>query len=265
MVDSAQIGPNGRAVKCAKCGHAWAEPAPPPNATPQKPRTTAEEMGPDLREKSDELSNCSEPAVESFGVSGDKDILGERTDPDNPVSRANFENPSGSGVSGGPRELRTGDRAGVRNLPAVVNNPRRWPTKLAWLLLIIVVGGTLGGGVMFRDSITSNWPVTKKFFEPIGLTSAPEKKHLSLRSVEYSYPSPGVLKVTGELVNLTKASQDVPNLRVMVINDSGETVKVWKFPPHVRRILPNEVVKFSNLFRSYPADSKRLEVGLAPE
>ena len=231
------------------------------NATTPKPRTTIEEIGRALSDASNELPIGSEPVAGNFAVSEDEDRRSDQPDPDNQVSRTDFKDPSGSGVSSSPRELRTG----VQNLPAVLRKPSPWPTRLAWLVLIIVVGGTLGGGILFRESITTNWPVTKKIFETIGFTSAAEKKLLSLRSVQYSYPSPGVLKVTGELVNLTKTSQEVPNLRVMFLNDSGETVKVWKFPLQVRRMLPDEVVKFSNQIRNYPAESKRLEVGLAPE
>ncbi len=215
VVDPAKIGPNGRTVKCAKCGHAWSEPAPPPGAEPGVPSPTAEDI------------------AQAF--------------------------------DGAANDLRSEMRPGGRNVPAIRRDPSPWAARLAWLLLIIVVGGTLGGSFVFRDKITATWPVTKRLYETVGLAPESLKKQLGVRNVQYSNLSDNLLKVNGELVNLSKASHNMSNLRVLFLNDFGEILKVWKFPPPVRRMLPNEVVKFSTEIRNYPRDAKRIEVGLDEE
>ena len=215
VVDPAKIGPNGRTVKCAKCGHAWSEPAPPSSAEPGAPSPTAED-----------------------------------------IARA---------FDGAANDLRSEIRPSGRNVPAIRRDPSPWAARLAWLLLIIVVGGTLGGSFVFRDKITATWPVTKKLYKTVGLATEPLKKQLGVRNLQYTNPSDNVLKVDGELVNLSKAPHDLPNLRVLFLNNVGEIEKIWRFPPPLKRMLPNEVVKFSTEIRDYPADAKRIEVDLDVE
>ena len=156
-------------------------------------------------------------------------------------------------------------RPGRRNVPAIRRDPSPWAARLAWLLLIIVVGGTLGGSFVFRDKITATWPVTKKLYKTVGLATEPLKKQPGVRNLQYTNPSDNVLKVDGELVNLSEAPHDMPNLRVLFLNNVGEIVKIWRFPPPLKRMLPNEVVKFSTQIRNYPVDAKRIEVDLDVE
>ena len=240
VVDPAKIGPNGRTVKCAKCGHAWSEPAPPPSAEPGVPSPTAED-----------IAQAFDGAANDLPDAGSEEFCARLEDATRTVrtERATWE--------------RNATRR--RNVPAIRRDPSPWAARLAWLLLIIVVGGTLGGSFVFRDKITATWPVTKKLYKTVGLATEPLKKQLGVRNLQYTNPSDNLLKVDGELVNLSKAPHDMPNLRVLFLNDVGEIEKIWRFPPPLKRMLPNEVVKFSTEIRNYPRDAKRIEVGLDVE
>ena len=266
VVDPAKIGPNGRTVKCAKCGHSWAEPAPPPDADAGVPPPATEDIARALDETADDLPEAREPDDDSFDGTGPAPDTDDMPDTGSEEFRARFEEAFGSDADDGPRELGSGDRPGRRaNVPAVQRARSPWAARLAWLLLIIVVGGTIGGCLMFRDTITSTWPATKKLYEMVDSAPDAGEERLDVRSVQYTYPSPDVLKVDGELVNLSKAPRDVPNLRVLFLNGAGETVKTWKFPPSERRMLPNGVVKFSTEIRDLPANARRIDVGLDSE
>ena len=51
-------------------------------------------------------------------------------------------------------------------------------------------------------------------------------------------------------------------MRVLFLDASGKVVKRWTFPPRERRMLPDEVIKFSTEIQNPPADAKRIDVGL---
>ena len=157
------------------------------------------------------------------------------------------------------RPLRGGSSA---NLPALQKEPSRWTARLAWIALIVIVAGVIGGAVIFQDSITKSWPASKRLFDLISVSDGSTEKKLGVRSVQYTYPTSDVLKIDGEIVNLSKAPQDVPNLRILFLNASGKVVKRWTFPPRERRMLPDEVIKFSTEIQNPPADAKRIDVGL---
>ena len=269
VVDPVKIGPNGRTVKCAKCGHAWAETAPPPDADADTPPPTAEDISRAFEESSDEQPDAREPDDDSFG--GDDAPAGAADDtvedPGSDEFRARFDEAFHSGGDDAPPPPGRGAGRARRgaNVPALRRESSPWPARLAWLLLIVVIGGTIGGGIAFRDAITAAWPASAKLYDAVGLSPEPIKKRLGVRSVQYTYPGPGILKIDGELVNLSKAPHDVPDLRVLFLDPGGAVVKTWKFPPPERRMLPDEVVRFSTEIRDVPANAKRIDVGLDAE
>ncbi|PPR12139.1 MAG: hypothetical protein CFH41_00172 [Alphaproteobacteria bacterium MarineAlpha11_Bin1] len=259
LVDPTKIGPNGRAVKCAKCSHSWAEPAPPPNGTIGEARTALKENAAKLHVVSAEAEKEREKSDKRGSVRHENTWLGEPPDARNDGGR-NFLTASSQLLeSGSLRELRPGNSAPIRR----AQYP--WGTRFAWLLLFAVVLGTLGGGIMFRDMIATTWPVANRIFERIGYTPKSVKPHFRLQHVNPTYSSDGVLQVAGELINLSSSTQDKPNLRVLFLNKLGKTVKIWTFKMQQGPMLPNEVARFSIQIPNYPTESERIEVGLASE
>ena len=226
-------------MKCAKCGHAWAQSAP--------ARVAASAPAPIL---------------------GDIAEVFEETARDVPVARSEEVRPrDGEALqSGKPRasqELLGEDMTGRRaNLPAIRKSPSRWNARLAWLLLILVVGGTFGSGLYFRDVIISTLPATKQIYEIFGATPKAITKRLNVGSVQYTYPAPGILRVDGELQNFSSAQHDVPHMQVVFRNAMGETLYVWKFSPPENLIPPNEGIKFSTDIHNYPPEARRITVSL---
>lgn len=275
VVDPLKIGAQGRTVKCAKCANAWAQPAPtpeemagtdtqpaaaPPAATDPDPAPAAPPSDPP-DETPDEEPDASDVAAalgERIGrepAEPDDDFVTE-TDED---FRANFDDAFGGDSDPAPRPLRG---AGSSTMPALPPKSSPWPARLAWIALIVVVGGVIGGMLGFQQSISKAWPPSQKLYDLIGMTPEPAQKRLGVRSVRYTYPDKETLRIDGELVNLSKVPHDVPDLRILFLDAAGAVVKRWTFPPPERRMLPDEVVKFVTEVRNPPADAKRIDVGL---
>lgn len=262
VVDPVKIGSSGRTVKCAKCAHAWAQPAPTPEEmadTPAAPQPAAAEttdpparddvaqglrdrVGAEAREPDDD------PGGSGFGRDNDSDF------------RSNFDDAFHQNAD--PDTNSRGLGGGSRNLPAIPDKPGKWPARLAWISLFVVIAVVIGSGIVFQDSITKNWPASKRIYDLVVGSSASIEEKLGVRSVQYTYPTRTTLKIEGELVNLSKAPQDVPNLRVLFLDGGGKIVRRWTFPPRERRMLPDEVIKFETVVQNPPADAKRIDVGL---
>lgn len=262
VVDPAKIGPSGRTVKCAKCGHAWAQPAPTPEEMADTP--PAPEPAPAEPANSPDEGDAAQAIRDRVGADArepddDFDGSGLSDDDDNDF-RSRFDDAFHQGSDAGSQARPLG--GGSRNLPAVPDAPSKWPARIAWLALLLVIVGVIGGGFIFQDSIVKAWPPAKRIFDPISLSDTSTEKKLGVRSVQYTYPTQTSLKIEGELVNLSKAPQDVPNLRVLFLDAGGKVVRRWTFPPRERRMLPDEVIKFETVVQNPPADAKRIDVGL---
>lgn len=253
-VDPVKIGPSGRTVKCAKCAHAWAQPAPTPEELAESPGPApVQEPTPQSDEEAaqairDSIGNAVRPP--------DKDEFGGGDGTD---FRSSFDDAFRRDPEPAGRPLGRGSSA---NLPALMDERSRWPARLAWIGLIAVITGVIGSAVFFQDPITRSWPATKRIYDLVSGSSEAETKKLGVRSVQYTYPTATTLKIEGELVNLSKAPRNVPDLRVLFMDAGGKVVKRWTFPPRERRMLPNEVVKFATTIQNPPADAKRIDVGL---
>ena len=256
LLDPAKIGPDGRRVKCAKCGHTWAQTAPPPkdpagdtaveSGSPPKPPdihiadALQDRMGRDAPEPEDSLDD-PDGTDENFRSRSDDAFSAVGADPDFDTSRR---------------------RASV---PALQREPRNWPARLAWIILALVVSGTVAGFIAFEKSIVTAWPASKKLYDTVGLTTKPATKEFRVRSFQHNYPTPDVLRIEGELENLSDDPHDAPNIQVLAIDGEGAVVKTWKFSPPKRRMLPDEVVKFATEVRNPPATAKRFDVGVEKE
>ena len=266
VVDPAKIGAEGRTVKCAKCGHAWAQPAPALQEMAEPFALAPAESVP----QGSAASPAAEPTEESAAanvVASLEERSGKEPSShiDNELddgSSDDFEPNFGDTVKGKSESAARPRSGSISNLPALREEPSRWPARIAWITLIIVVTSVIGGTLAFQHSITKSWQPATKLYDLIGMSEEPIKQQLGVRNVRYTYPDKTTLRVDGELINLSKLAHDVPNLRILFLNAAGNIVKRWAFPPPKSRMLPHEVVRFSTEIRNTPADAERIDVGV---
>jgi len=270
VVDPVKIGAQGRTVKCAKCANAWAQPAPTAeemagaDTAPAPPLEPAPASEP-APEPAPDPAPAEEPDPSDVAAALEERIGREPAGPDDDATaasddfRANFDDVFGKKPDSSPRPL-PGARSS--NVPALPRKSSPWPARIAWIVLILIIGGAIGGLLGFQQSISKSWPPAQKLYDLIGMTPEPVKKRLGVRSVRYTYPDKTMLRIDGELVNLSKVPHDVPNLRILFLDAGGKVIKRWTFPPPERRMLPDEVVKFATEINNPPADAKRIDVGV---
>lgn len=227
------------------------EPAPAadPPLTPEQIRESlaASRAGEDTREPNDEPNDEADFDVDAGGDFG-RDLRRELD----------------AGFADGDRALRAGGGR-QSNLPALRRERGRWPARLAWLALIVVVGGVVGGTIAFRSEIAASWPASKRLYDLVGMSVEPEMSRFGVRNVKYepvSVDGKDMLKVEGELVNLSRVPGDAPNIRVKFLDDAGQVVTDQTFPPPERRMLPDEVVSFSTELSAPPPAARRIDVGI---
>jgi len=256
VVDPGKIGPDGRRVKCAKCGHTWAQTAPPLEDLADD-RAFESEAAPDQPDT--DIVDAPQDRIEWNAPEPENSL--DEPDETEEDFRSSFDDVFSVG-SADP-DLDTGrSRASV---PALRRERRKWPTRLAWMCLALVVGGTVAGFIAFQKSIVTAWPASKKLYVTVGLTTKPAAKEFWVRSFRHNYLTPEVLRIEGELENLSDNPHDAPNIQVLFIDDEGSVVKTWIFAPPERHMLPDEVVKFSTEIRNPPATAKRIDVGVEKE
>lgn len=271
-VDATKIGPRGRTVKCAKCAHTWLQPPPEDPAAGAPPTAaapaTARDAEPAARrgaspeaapESAGDAPDADEPEIsaEDFRATFDAAMERDRAD------QLRAERPDDSRDT-----TRRPGRTGRPGLPAVRRKRSRWPARLAWLLLIAVVGGVIGGAAAFRDAIVETWAPAKQLYDLIGLAPEPIEKRLGVRNVKRAWGTgaeANVLTIEGEIVNISDAPSDVPGLRVLFLNNAGDVISRWPFAAPEKRMLPDETVKFSTRIVSPPTDAKHIDVGFDVE
>jgi predicted Zn finger-like uncharacterized protein len=252
-VDESKIGPRGRTVKCAKCGHTWTQSAPPPDEAATLP--VREEPRPAPR------------AMREDAVS-DSDVRDFRASLDAAVERDRRRMDESEEIGRKPSRRRRSDRSERSGVPAVRRGPSPWPARIAWLVLLGVIGGIVGGSIAMREQIVEAWPPAERLYQAVGLVPPPIEERLGVRNVKHGYGTgddANVLSVQGEIVNISDSPSDVPDLRILFLNNGGEVLKRVTVAAPEKRMLPGESVTFRTRIPSPPAEAKHIDVGFDVE
>ena len=131
------------------------------------------------------------------------------------------------------------------------------------LVLFLLVTGTIGGAVKYREWVTTPWPATAEAYSILGLTTLVPKANLRIRNVNYKYLTSDTLKVHGELVSVSKIPHKTPTLKVVFLDGNGIAILNRKVTLSKKVVRENETLKFSTEINNPPAKAKRIEVDVA--
>lgn len=142
----------------------------------------------------------------------------------------------------GPRP----SRSGRYPPPALPPKARKWPTYVAAGVLALLVFGAVAG-VLARDRVATMWPQTAKLYGLVGLSVPPPGTGLKLdavsphRDTENGVP---VLIVEGVVRNISSTPRDIPKIKVILRDSSGNSVQATIFTATEPRVPPGGGVPF---------------------
>ena len=227
QADEAKFPPDGRQVRCAKCGHVWHQPG--PEAAP----LPAAEPDPVL------AAPASEPEAEPV-----------RPDPG---LRTRAGMAATSSMPAAPRP----PRQAFLPMLAVV---------LGWAGLIVVVLLIGLSAVRYRQEITVIWPQSAGVYSRLGMnvnTHGIDFVHVDYR--RQSEDGQVVLAVTGQIVNNGPRELPVPQSVRVTLSDAGNhELYHWNFTPAVQSLKSGQSIPFLTRLSSPPASARHLEVRFAP-
>lgn len=152
---------------------------------------------------------------------------------------------------------------------AATVRPRTGVAVALWVVLVLVVGGTVGTAIAWRDEIVRIWPAALPLYEAVGLDADAGTRPAPIGLVgsasrTVSRDGKQVVIVEGEIVNQSDRVRAVPPLVATVSDKNGKTLRQWTVPPPVPKLVPGERVTFRSELENPPPEAARIGVSLAP-
>jgi predicted Zn finger-like uncharacterized protein len=229
-IDAASVGPEGRMVKCAKCGHKWREF--PPEDMPK--RVVEEPAVPAPEAPVEEMQAQSSPDV---GMS--------------------IEEMTRQAQSAAPPKARNKAKAKPEK------KKRNW---LGWIIFILLLAGIVAGGYYGRNFVVQVLPGAAKLYQMLKLDVKTtnliglEIKDLKTKSILEN----GVVRltVTGVIVNLTEKVQPIPRIGIQLVDSKGLHVYSWSTKAEVENVDPWGKIEFSSSMNQPPEEAKHVKAHL---
>lgn len=223
--DDAAIGPSGRTVRCAACGHSWFA----------EPQLTLSER-------------ASETAA-------------ERASPE-PLTRERVERLRRAAEQPGPAPSAA---AKFRQQQAErMANERKRAAMAAWGATGVAIAASAAGMVVFRQDVAEIWPRSASAFAALGLDVNVYGLEFYDLAVERNFDNGApVLVVSGEVRNVGRDEKSVPPVRISLrdgeANEIYHTVQVLDH----NHVAPGGAVPFQIRVDNAPTEAVDLEATFA--
>lgn len=297
MIDSASVGPNGRAVRCARCKSTWfagsakaatpsvsafvdgviaeaeaetSAPSPHDTAPPAMESPSAiDDFG---GEPANELPQ-TEPDFALNDASRNSDLAPRPDEPldtfqEDHAGLAVMDAPSlvppldhdlhADGVTGNDPEEADSYIARRQRLKARRQQSKRTSRWTAIILVLFAVNVALIGA---RSEVVRYLPQTASLFAAVGLpVNLRNLKFDQVKITKEAQDGVNILIVEGLIVNTANKPTEVPRLRFSARNATGQEVYTWTALPRRSLLGPGENVEFQSRLAAPPADASDVMV-----
>lgn len=237
-----QIGPEGRKVRCGRCGETWQQ-----MPLAEEPLNLSEPL--------------PEPPLRSGSRSAESRVAESRTTESRPL------------------DMRGADRNGERDRSRPLEKPYQQPAFMdppmvedevlfsdngngkgkrrgggwgATFLLILLIFVVLAAAAWYwRNDIVAKVPALAPIYESLGVPVAavkePKLQLLSATFMPRLENGERKLLVSGVLGNPSDRTLPVPPLRISVTDQNGQEIAAWTFQPEAQSLAPNNTLRFESL------------------
>ncbi len=232
------IGPAGRSVRCASCGHNWAvdgqgkekteeKPAPPP-----KVEEPVEEVAAPVDTKSEEANK--EP---------------EETKP--PKAEAKAETPRDPKVAQALRARRV----------AAEQQQKRMRMMGIWGAIGACFVVVLSMSWVFKVSVVRVWPQTASAYAAFGgKVNLYGLEIQDIAAQRQTKEGGSMLQIRGHVVNITKKTQNIPFLQAKLLDEHGAMIFTWNVQPAQEQLDGHAKLAFVTEVRDPPPGALHVEM-----
>lgn len=222
------IGPAGRKVRCASCGHNWLV------------DSGGEEQGTSVEAKKDTPEPTSEPA-EAISA---------------PEPEVETQRPRDPQVAQAMRARREAERQKQKRRRAI----GAWTGIMASFLLV------LASAWVFQVDVVRIWPKTASAFALLGNPGNLYGLEVhEITAVRKTRDGASVLQISGQIVNVSKREQPIPLLQAELLDDKDQAVFSWRIEPDQTRLQAEQSFGFVTEVRDPPPGALRVVIAFADE
>ncbi len=150
------------------------------------------------------------------------------------------------------------------NLPAL-RKSRIKKAWVGWAALFAVVVAVAAGTLLARDRIIAVWPGAAQIYAGLGLDEYAVARGLVVRNVQQDPSSEDgqtIVKVTGEITNISDNRRDVPRVIVQVLDATQNVIESSYADPADSELAPGQTTAFSIRITDPPKNAVSLHVVL---
>jgi len=226
QADEAKFPPQGREVRCAKCGHLWHQ-DPPARAEEPVVAEPEPEFEPPPREE--------EPRPQAYVAPPAFDVAPQRA----AAERA----PAPKRASPWPRRIVLG---------------------AGWLVLGLLVAAIGWAAMTYRHEVVRHWPRSASLYTRFGVASG--VSGLQIEDYHYRLEAQGgqtVLTVSGRVVNVSGQEMAVPQLHASLMDGAEHEIYHWSFAPAKLSLGAGQATHFVTRLSSPPGAARHLQLRFA--